>query len=153
MTSMDENRWPRPGPGMVALFAVVGLIAGILAGLFNPAGSQQGPGQGVSESRRDETTTTQVQGLPHSFYTVVLASLQRSRDRSDAEARAAAFRSEGVEDVGVLDPRDYSSLSNNWAIYSGVFETQREATQHRDDLRGRFPDLAGAYVKTVSNQS
>jgi len=84
---------------------------------------------------------------------VVLASIPRSRERSEAEARAETFRNQGVEDVGVLDPRDYSSLSNNWAIYSGVFETQREATQHRDDLRGRFPDLAGAYVKTVSNQS
>jgi hypothetical protein len=137
---------------MVVLFAVVGLIAGILAGLFNPAGSRQEAGQGVQRGG-DESTTTEVAALPDRFYTVVLASIPRSRDRSVAEARAARFRSEGVTDVGVLDPNRYSSLSDNWAVYSGVFEAQSDATAHRDELRDRFPDLASAYLKFVRNES
>lgn len=151
VAGMDENRWPRPGPGMVVIFAVVGLIVGILAGLFNPAGSGRDPGLGVSDRPSDESTTTQAAALPDRFYTVVLASVARSRDRSEAEARAEAFRAEGVADVGVLDPRDYRSLSNHWAVYSGVFESQRDAVDHRDQLRARYPDLGGAYLKSVIN--
>lgn len=136
---------------MVVLFAVVGLIAGILAGLFNSAGSRQDPG--AVGPPREEPTTTQVAALPDRFYTVVLASIPRSRDRSVAEARAARFRDEGVGEVGVLDPDRYSSLSHNWAVYSGIFEAQGDATAHRDDLRDRFPDLASAYLKLVTNES
>lgn len=137
---------------MVVLFAVVGLIAGILAGLFNASGSRQDPGQAVGQPG-DEPTTTQVAALPDRFYTVVLASIPRSRDRSVAEARAERFRDEGVADVGVLDPNRYSSLSHNWAVYSGIFEAQGDATAHRDELRDRFPDLASAYLKLVTNES
>lgn len=153
MAGMDESRWPRPGPGMVAVFAVVGLIVGILAGLYNLGGSRRDPGLGVSE-RRSEAPTTQADELPGKFYTVVLASIARSRERSEVEARAEAFRGEGVEDVGVLDPARYSSLADGfWAVYSGVFDTRREAAGHRDELRARFPDLANAYLKTVAKES
>ncbi len=154
VTGMDENRWLHAGPGMVALFAVIGLIVGILAGLFNPAGTQREPGQDLSDQRSEETTTTHAATLPDTFYTVVLASVSRSKGRSGAEARAEAFRTEGVKDAGVLDPTRYSTLADDfWAVYSGVFESHLEATQHRDKLRNRFPDLAGAYVKFVRNVS
>jgi hypothetical protein len=136
---------------MVALFAVVGLIVGILGGLFNPAGTRQEPAQGISERRTDESMTTRAETLPDAFYTVVLASIARSRDRSEAEARAQKYRAEGVEDVGVLDPRRYSTLAEDfWAVYSGVFDTQRAAAEHRDELRAGFPDLDSAYLKFVS---
>jgi SPOR domain len=137
---------------MVIVFALVGLIAGILVGLFNATGTRQEAGAGVTE-RSDESTTTETTELPDRFYTVVLASVPRSRERSDAEARAEAFRAEGVQDVGVLDPTRYSSLADNfWAVSSGVFETQQEAADHRDELRSRFPDLANAYLKLVRNE-
>jgi hypothetical protein len=153
VAGMDENRWPRPGPGMVVMFAVVGLIAGILTGLFNPAGSRQDPGQGLSQ-RTDAPATTRSDALPERFYTVVLASVARSRDRSEAEARAEEFRGEGIQDVGVLDPERYASLSDGfWAVFSGVFETQGEAADHRDELRASYRNLANAYLKTVNNDS
>jgi hypothetical protein len=138
---------------MVLLFAVVGLIAGILAGLFSPAGSRQDSAQGVGQRRGNDSTTTQVAALDNRFYTVVLASIPRSRDRSVAEARAEGFRAEGVEDVGVLDPNRYSSLSDNWAVCSKAFESLRDATAYRDELRARFPDLGGAYPKLVTTES
>src|SRR5262245_19372253 len=146
---MAESRWPHPGPGMVLRFAVVGLIGGILAGLFNPAGSGQDPGKGQGQQHADASTTTQ--GRPNRFYTVVVASISRSHDRSEAEVRAEAYTNQGVEDVSVLDPEDYSSLRPNfWAITSGVFEDQREAAARRDELHDRFPT---AYVKLVTNES
>jgi hypothetical protein len=139
---------------MVLLFGVVGLIGGILVGLFNPTGSGPGPGQAVSGRRSDESSTTRAGSLPEAFYTVVLASVDRSKSRLEVDARAESFRSQGVEHVNVLDPAHYSSLADNfWAICSGVFDTQREAAEHRRDLRDRFPNLASAYLKTVSNQS
>jgi hypothetical protein len=149
---MDENRWPRPGPGMVLLFGVVGLIGGILIGLFNPAGSGAGLGQGVSEGGV-ASSTSRGDSLPEAFYTVVLASVDRARSRPEVEARAETFRSEGVDHVKVLDPASYSSLADNfWAICSGVFETQRQAADHLRDLHERFPKL-GAYIKPINNQS
>src|SRR6266516_514569 len=119
---MDESRWPRPGPGMVVLLAVVGLIAGILAGLFNPAGSGQDPGQGLSQRRGGQSTTTQSQALPGRFYTVVLA------------------------------PEHYSSLNSGyWAIYSGVFKDDRDAAAaRRDELRDRFPSAYVKLVRNES---
>ena len=136
------------------LFAVVGLIVGILAGLFNAAGPRREPGRAVSDHSIEESTTTSGQALPDRFYTVVLASIRRSTDRSVAEARAEKLRTEGVEDVGVLDPRRYSTLDEDfWAVYSGVFDTQRAAAHHRDELRASFPDLDGAYLKLVSGRS
>lgn len=134
------------------MFAVVGLIGGILAGLFNPGGPPHTAGQGVSD-RRSGQSTTRVNQPRDRFYTVVLASIALSRDRSEAEARADKFRAEGVQDVGVLDPRRYRSLNDNWAVYSGVFERKRDALDHRDDLRNRFPDLASAYLKYVTSES
>jgi hypothetical protein len=151
---MYENRWPRPGPGMVVVFAVVGLIVGILVGLFN-ASNARGGGD-PSGQLSDETSITHPSGgdLPESFYTVVVNSIPRSKDRAVAEARAEVLKGEGVEDVGVLDPSQYSSLAPNfWAVYSGVFKSQDEAAAHRDQLRDRFPDLRGCYLKIVTNQS
>jgi hypothetical protein len=138
---------------MVLVFGVVGLIGGILVGLFNPAGSNAGPSQAQSE-RRSESAATREGSLPPSFYTVVLASVDRGRPRAEVDARAAAYRNQGVDDVEVLDPADWSSLADNyWAICSGVFDTRRQAGDHLRNLRERFPNLAGAYPKTVNNQS
>jgi hypothetical protein len=150
---MYENRWPRPGPGMVVVFAVVGLIVGILVGLFNASNARTGGDAGGHVG--DETSVSHGQGrLPESFYTVVVNSIPRSKDRAVAEARAEVLKGEGVEDVGVLDPSRYSSLAPNfWAVYSGVFKSQDEAAAHRDQLRDRYPDLRGCYLKIVTNQS
>jgi SPOR domain len=133
---------------MVVLFAVVGLIAGILAGLFSPAGSRQDAGQAVGQPPGEASPTTRV---PARFFTVVLASIPRSQDRSVAEARAERFRAQGVEDARVLDPERWSSLDHNyWAVSSGVFENKGDADAHRRELGDRFPN---AYRKLVSNES
>jgi hypothetical protein len=136
---------------MVVLFGVVGLIGGILVGLFDSAGS--GAGQGVGERGGVVSTTSRTDSLPAAFYTVVLASVDRAKSRPEVDARAETFRSEGFDHVEVLDPARYSSLADNfWAICSGVFETQGQALDHMRDLNERFPKL-GAYVKPINNGS
>jgi hypothetical protein len=132
---------------MVVLFAVVGLIAGVVAGLLGPAGSPQDAGQAVGQRAGEASTTSRA---PDRFFTVVLASIPRSQDRSVAEARAERFREQGVEDVRVLDPERWSSLRPDfWAVSSGVFEREPDANAHLRELRDRFPK---AYPKFVSNE-
>src|SRR6266545_7519051 len=130
---MDENRWPRAGPGMVAVFALLGLIGGILAGLFNPSGAQRSSDMA---GRTTSTAPTAVSELPDQFYTVIVASIGISRGRPAAEARASELRAVGIEDVGVLDPSRYRSLSADyWAVYSSVFSTWQQAVDHCDQIR------------------
>lgn len=146
---MYENRWPRAGPGMVAVFALIGLIAGIVLGLFSPSGAQRSPeGDGSGQ------TTSTAAALPDDFYTVILASIRVSQGRSAAEARAGDYRAAGLEDVRVLESSRYGSLTANyWVVYSGVFSTWQEAVDHREELRASHPDLCGCYAKHVTDQS
>jgi hypothetical protein len=148
---MDENRWPRAGPGLVAVFALLGLIGGILAGLFNPSGAQR------SSDRTSETASTAppaVSELPDQFYTVIVASIGVSRGRPAAEARASELRAAGVEDVGVLDPSRYHSLdAHYWAVYSGVFSTWQQAVDHCDQIHAAHPDLPRCYAKQVRDHT
>lgn len=138
---------------MVAIFAVIGLIGGILAGLFDASGAQRGPGQDASD-RTAQVPSSSSAALPKSFYTVIVASVVVSQGRSVAEARAKAIRESGVEDVGVLDSSRYRSLSANyWAVYSGVFSTWQQAKDHRDQIRAAHPDLANCYAKQVTDRS
>jgi hypothetical protein len=136
---------------MVMVFAVVGLIVGILVGLFNASNAHNG-GDGGGPVDAETTVTHANDALPARFYTVVVNSIPRSRDRKVAEARATQLEGEGVEQVGVLDPSQYSSLAPDfWAVYSGVFESQSDAVAHRNDLRKRYRELGGCYIKLVTN--
>jgi hypothetical protein len=137
---------------MVAVFALIGLIGGILVGLFNPSGVQR-PDQNVSDRTSGAPSST-VAALPDNFFTVILASIGTSEGRSAAEARADAYRNSGVKNVGVLDSSGYNSLAADyWVVYSGVFSTWQEALDHRDKLRGTHPDLANCYAKQVTDRS
>jgi SPOR domain len=146
---MDEYRWPRPGPGMVAVFALIGLIGGIAAGLLAPAGAQRGPQQDGGD--QVAVTESTAPALPDGFYTVILASISSEQDRSVADQRAAAYRDAGVAGVGVLDSSSYTSLTKDyWVVYSGVFPSEQEALDHRDEIRQAHPDLGNCYVKQVT---
>jgi len=138
---------------MVAIFAMVGLIIGILVGLFNPSGAQRG-GEGLADQRAEQPTTTAADALPDQFFTAVLASIPVSRGRSAAEARAQTLRDQGVRDVGVLSPRRYATLADDyWAVYSGVFSTPEDAVARCRELKDQHPDtITSCYSKNVSNE-
>jgi SPOR domain len=125
---MYDTRWPRPGPAMAAVSALVGLLAGVALGISSAAGTKaEASGGSVPAGNRTTTTT-----LPDAFWTVVLAS---PNDRAVAEARAQALRAGGVEDAGVLSQDDYPSLGTRYAVYSGLFGSRDEAGGHRDELK------------------
>jgi hypothetical protein len=137
---------------MVAVFALIGLIGGIMVGLFSPSGAQR-PDLRASDRTSPATSSTEAT-LPDSFYTVILRSIGASEGRSTAEARAEAYRNSGVENVGVLDSSRYGSLNANyWVVYSGVFSTWQEALDRRDQIRGTQPELGNCYAKKVTDRS
>ena len=124
---MYDTRWPRPGPAMAAVAAVVGLVAGAIFGLSSTGSTPQAQANVPVETTVAPTTTT----LPEEFHTVVLGSFnERARRR-----RAAARRSEdqGVKDAGLLDQEEYE-LGTRWAVYSGLFQSEDEAEAHREQL-------------------
>ena len=136
---MYDTRWPRPGPAMAAVAAVVGLVAGAIFGLSSTGSTPQAQANVPVEATVAATTTT----LPEEFHTVVLGSYD---ERANADARLREVRNQGVEDAGLLDQEEYE-LGTRWAVYSGLFQSEDEAEAHREQLRQL--GLTEYYVKSV----
>ena len=125
---MYDTRWPRPGPAMAAVAAVLGLAAGIVLGLSSPGSAQPARAAAPVETTVASTTTT----LPADFHTVVLGSYN---NKAEAEARLRQVRKQGARDASLLDQEEYV-LGTRWAVYSGVFRSQEQAEAHRQELTG-----------------
>ncbi|HSK35387.1 MAG TPA: SPOR domain-containing protein [Actinomycetota bacterium] len=136
---MYDTRWPRPGPAMAAVAAVLGLVAGAILGLSSPGSPPTAQASGPPETTVAPTTTT----LPEEFETVVLGSFD---DRGGAEERLRLVRSQGVKDAGLLDNQQWD-LGTRWAVYSGVFQTEDEAEAHMEELSQL--GISERYVKSV----
>lgn len=73
-------------------------------------------------------------------WTVVLVSLPQAAGRELANERAAEARRDGVPDVGVLDSSRFASLHPGYfVVFSGIFESQAEATGALPRARAAFP--------------
>ena len=136
---MYDTRWPRPGPAMAAVAAVVGLVAGAILGLSTTGSAPQAQAIVPVETTVAATTTT----LPEEFHTVVLGSYD---NRANADARLREVRNQGVEDAGLLDQEEYV-LGTRWAVYSGLFQTEEEAEAHAQQLEQL--GIRELYVKPV----
>jgi cell division septation protein DedD len=136
---MYDTRWPRPGPAMAAVAAVLGLVAGAILGLSSPGSAPQAQARAPVETTVAPTTTS----LPDEFETVVLGSFN---ERARADARLALVRRQGVKDAGLLDQEKYQ-LGTRWAVYSGVFRSEDEAEAHMEQLRQL--GITECYVKPV----
>jgi cell division septation protein DedD len=136
---MYDTRWPRPGPAMAAVAAVVGLVAGAIFGLSSTGATPQAEANVPAETTVAPTTTT----LPEEFHTVILGSFN---ERARADARLALVRGQGVKDAGLLDQEEYE-LGTRWAVYSGLFQSEDEAEAHREQLRQL--GITEYYVKSV----
>jgi hypothetical protein len=136
---MYDTRWPRPGPAMAAVAAVLGLVAGAILGLSSSGAAPQAEALAPVETTVAPTTTT----LPDEFETVILGSFN---DRGLAEERLRLVRSQGVNDAGLLDNEQYE-LGTRWAVYSGVFGTEEEAEAHVEELRQL--GIRESFVKSV----
>ncbi len=136
---MYDTRWPRPGPAMAAVAAVLGLVAGVVLGLSSPGSPPQAQAAGPVETTVAPTTTT----LPEQFWTVVLGSFD---ERPNADLRLRRVRGQGARDAGLLDQERYE-LGTRWAVYSGVFKTEEEAQAHMEEL-GQL-GITERFVKSV----
>ena len=123
---MYDTRWPRPGPAMAAVAALLGMVAGIILGISSPGTAPQAQASAPPETTVAPTTTT----LPEEFYTVILGSFD---DRDRADRRLRLVRSQGVKDAALLDQEQYV-LGTWWAVYSGLFETEAEAEAHMEQV-------------------
>ena len=124
---MYDTRWPRPGPAMAAVAAVLGLVAGIVLGLSSPAPAPQAEASPPVESTAAPTTTT----LPDDFHTVILGSYD---ERANADNRLREVRGQGAKDAGLLDQEEWE-INTRWAVYSGRFGSRDEAEAHLQELR------------------
>jgi hypothetical protein len=125
---MYDTRWPRPGPAMAAVAALLGLVAGIVLGLFFPTPEPQAQASPPVETTVAPTTTT----LPDSFDTVILGSYD---ERANAERRLQQVRDQGAKDAALLDQEKWA-INTPWAVYSGQFESREEAEAHQQELTG-----------------
>jgi septal ring-binding cell division protein DamX len=77
-----------------------------------------------------------------SGWTVVLAS---DTSESDAQDAAERFAADGIDDVGVLQSDDFSSLKPGfWVVYSGEYDSQAEASDALDGI-----DAKDAYIRRI----
>jgi cell division protein FtsN len=125
---MYDTRWPRPGPAMAAVAAVLGLVAGIVLGLSSAGSAPRAAARAPAETTMAPTSST----LPDDFHTVILGSYDV---RANAEARLRTVRRQGAKDAALLDQEDYV-LGTRWAVYSGIFRSQEQAEAHRQELTG-----------------
>ena len=137
---MYDTRWPRPGPAMAAVAAVLGLVAGAILGLSSPGTAPQAQASAPPETTVAPTTTT----LPDEFHTVILGSFDY---RSKADARLRLVRRQGVKDARLIDNQQYR-LGTRWAVYSGVFRIEDEAKAHMQELSQL--GITELFVKSVN---
>ena len=84
-----------------------------------------------------------------SGYTTVLASIPTSRGRAAAESKAREVIGKGLDEVGVLNSSDYSSLrSGYYVVFSGVHDTLADARAALPSVRGAGYPLA--YVREIT---
>jgi SPOR domain len=136
---MYDTRWPRPGPAMAAVAAMLGLVAGIVLGLSSAGSAPPARAAAPVETTAAPTTTT----LPDAFFTVVLGSFN---DRAHADERLRLVRRQGVRGARLLEKGRYN-VRTRWAVYSGLFRTEPEAEAHEQELAQL--GIAEHFVKPV----
>ncbi len=73
-------------------------------------------------------------------WTIVLVSLPQSAGRALATERATDARRGGLPDVGVLNSSRFASLHPGYfVVFSGVYDSQAEATSSLPRARSAFP--------------
>jgi cell division septation protein DedD len=133
---MYDTRWPRPGPALLAVGTVLGLVVGGILGISFPATSSDQPTATTTKAAAPRATVA----LPPSFWTVVLASPLSSQE---AQARTARYRSQGI-DARVLARTQYSSLRTPYAVCVGAFTTRAQAVQREAQLEAQHPSLSSS---------
>jgi cell division septation protein DedD len=132
---MYDTRWPRPGPALLAVGIVFGLVVGGILGISFPATSSDQPTATTTKAAAPRATAAP----PPSFWTVVLAS---PLSLQEAQARTARYRSQGIAEARVLARTQYSSLRTPYAVCVGAFTTRAQAVQLEAQLEAKHPSLS-----------
>ena len=111
--------------------AAVGAVAAIAA--TRDTGAPPAPivaiGGSVTIARPDTGPALSTWPRETDAWTIVLQSIPKAQGRADAVAVAAAAQEKGLPRVGVLDSGRYASLHPGyWTVFTGVYETQPDAT-------------------------
>jgi hypothetical protein len=125
---MYDTRWPRPGPAMLAVAVLFGLVVG---GAFGFSGRKAGANSPTDKQTpgAGETTTS---SEPETFWTVIMASPTSEEQRDQDEA---AVRAKGVQDVFVATPDRYTPIGTAFAICSGHFDTEAKAAVYERQMK------------------
>jgi SPOR domain len=143
---MYDTRWPRPGPAMLALAVLFGLVIGGIFGLTGEGGTGGGGGNGGNGAAASGTTATPTTSGPSTFYTVVLAS---PRSEGQAQRKLAEMRGKGI-DAFVASRDEFTPLGTPFAVCSGQFLTEAEQRAHLDEVRSIEPRAYGKKLNRVS---
>jgi hypothetical protein len=82
-------------------------------------------------------------------YTIILTSVPHGQGRAAAEQRGREAQSKGVNDVGVLDSSDYSSLrAGYYVVFAGVHDTEAQAVAQLPSVRQAGYPVA--YVREIA---
>ena len=84
-----------------------------------------------------------------SGYTVILASIEEARGRAPADAKARQAIADGLDEVGVLNSTDYSSLNRGYfVVFTGIHDTEAEARTALTTVRQSGYPIA--YIREIT---
>ncbi len=85
-------------------------------------------------------------------YTVQLSALKKDGTNPEGVGQAKAdAEKKGAKDVGALDSDEYKSLDpGNYVVYSGVFDSKKEADDQLQKASAQFPD--GRVIKVSAKK-
>jgi hypothetical protein len=133
---MYDTRWPRPGPAMLAVAVLFGLVIGGVFGFTSGTSAGAGSGDGDASESTASTGTT----LATTFYTVIVAS---PSSQAAAQRKLDEMRSRGLTDAFIARQSEFRPLNTPYAVCSGQFKTDAEMRQHLAQVRsngvGGFP--------------
>jgi hypothetical protein len=121
-----------------------------------PSGTETGPGPSGTEPTESvpapppPTTSGGLTEWPpgQNGWTIVLASVPQSAGRAGPVREAKKALAAGLTDVGVLNSSEFSSLhAGYYVVFSGVYNSESEATSALDTAKGSYPQ---AYVRQVT---
>lgn len=138
--------------GLVVVILALGVLIGVLGGGGHSTVAAAPPqvvvagGGGSSNASSTQFTGDWPSGKDG--YTVDIQELPKASTQPDAVAQAkSAVQAKGAANVGALDADQYSGLTaGNYIVYSGVYDTQKQAQAALAGLKKNFPQAKVIHV-------